>query len=156
MAEYKTTDFIIGIVRGLLGSLTVPKYLITSPADLSSTVKEYIVINALPVNADVMQKCYVNVNYHVKDIGTGKPDSAKIQVGSNLVLSILKRVTATIFLIDFESQETIPEEGRGEHYSNLRFSFKYVNNPAMEEALAWDVDSLNVDIDDDRLDIDYS
>lgn len=128
MANFKTTDYIIGIVYLLLGSINKPKYLKTSPANLSASVKEYIVINSLPVNADVMQKCYVNVNYHVKDIEEGKPDITKIEAGSNAVLSALKKVTTTAYLIDFEGQETIREEERNEHYSNLRFSFKHINN----------------------------
>ena len=126
MSDYKTTDYIIGIVYLLLGSITKPKYLKTKPT--SAKDAEYIVINSLPINADVMQKCYVNVNYHVKDIITGTPDSVKIEAGSQVVLTVLKQVTTTSYLIDFESQETIREEGLGEHYSNLRFSFKNINN----------------------------
>lgn len=131
MATYKTTDYIVGIVYSLLGSVTVPKYLKTKPT--KSTAAEYVVINSLPVNADVMQKCYVNVNYHVKDKDGGPnvgfvADTAKIEAGSALVLAALKQVTTTSFLIDFESQETIREEQLNEHYSNLRFSFKNINN----------------------------
>jgi hypothetical protein len=127
MADYITTDHVIKVVYGLLGSITVPKYLKTSPEDISASVKEYVVINALPINANVMQKCYVNVNYHVKDVGPGRPDHTKLEAGSTEVLAILKEVTATTYLIDFESQETIRESSRGEHYSNMRFSFKYIN-----------------------------
>jgi hypothetical protein len=131
MADYKTTDYIIGIVYTLLGSITVPKYLKTKPT--KSVAPEYVVINSLKVNANVMQKCYVNVNYHVKDKDGGPnvgflPDTAKLEAGSALVLAALKSVTTTSFLIDFESQETIREESLGEHYSNLRFSFKNINN----------------------------
>ena len=127
MADFVTTDYVINIVYQLLGSISKPKYLKTSPADLSPNVKEYIVINSLPINANVMQKCYVNVNYHVKDIQPGKPDEAKIEAGSQSVITILKEVTAQTYLIDFEGQETIREAERGEHYSNLRFSFKNIN-----------------------------
>lgn len=129
MAEYKTTDFIIGLVYGLLNSISVPKYLTSSPDFGALKIhrpNEYVVINSLPINADVMQKCIVNVNYHVADIGPGQIDQAKIESGSTSVLSILKSVTTTAYLIDFESQETFSEEG--EHMSNLRFSFKYINN----------------------------
>jgi hypothetical protein len=126
MSNYKTTDYIIGLVLSLLGSITKPKYLKTKPT--ASTAAEYVVINSLPINANVMQKCYVNVNYHVKDITAGTPDTVKIEAGSALVLATLKQVSTTNYLIDFESQETIREEGLGEHYSNLRFSFKYINN----------------------------
>jgi hypothetical protein len=126
MSDYKTTDYIIGIVYSLLGSITKPKYLKTKPTN--AVAAEYVVINSLPINANVMQKCYVNVNYHVKDITAGTPDITKLEAGSALVLTALKEVSTTAYLIDFESQETIREEGLGEHYSNLRFSFKNINN----------------------------
>lgn len=131
MATYQTTDYIIDIVYSLLGSITKPKYRKTKPT--KSTATEYVVINSLPINANTLQKCYVNVNYHVKDKDEGTsigfvPDDAKLQAGSALILAALKEVSTTNYLIDFESQETIREEQLGEHYSNLRFSFKYINN----------------------------
>lgn len=125
MATYQTSDFAVGLVYGLLSSITKPKYRNTKPT--TSTAPEYVVINALPINANVMQKCYVNVNYHVKDIAAGTPDIAKLEAGSAAVLAVLTKVTTTSYLIDFESQETIREEQIGEHYSNLRFSFKNIN-----------------------------
>jgi hypothetical protein len=130
MADFVTTDYVIGIVASLLSSLSVPRYLKSAPdftALRQQTPAEYVVINSLPINANVMQKCYINVNYHVKDKIEGVEDSAAIQAGSTAVMALLKTVTTTAFLIDFESQETIREESRGEHYSNLRFSFKYIN-----------------------------
>jgi hypothetical protein len=131
MSTFQTTDYVIGIVYSLLGSITKPKYLKTKPS--KSAAPEYVVINSLPINANVMQKCYVNVNYHVKDVDGGPgigfiPDAVKLEAGSTLVLAALKQVSTTNYLIDFEGQETIREEGFGEHYSNLRFSFKNINN----------------------------
>jgi hypothetical protein len=130
MATFKTTDEIIEIVRGLLGAITVPKHLQTKPTPKAgdAPVSEYIVINALPINADVMQKCYVNVNYHVKDIAPGVKDTTKIKAGSSSVMALLKEVSGTSYMIDFENQVTFREEALGEHYSNMRFSFKYINN----------------------------
>ena len=131
MSTYQTTDYIIDIVYSLLGSITKPKYRKTKPT--KSTATEYVVINALPINAQTLQRCYVNVNYHVKDIDGGTstgfiPDEAKLKAGSALVLTALTKVSTTTYFIDFESQETIREEGLNEHYSNLRFSFKFINN----------------------------
>jgi hypothetical protein len=129
--SYQTTDFVVDIVYSLLGSITKPKYRKTKPSN--STAPEYVVINALPINAQTLQRCYVNVNYHVKDIDGGPsigliPDEAKLKAGAALVLTALEKVSTTSYLIDFESQETIREEGLGEHYSNMRFSFKNINN----------------------------
>jgi hypothetical protein len=126
MANYKTTDYIVGVVYGLLGSITKPKYLFTKPS--ASAAAEYVVINSLPINSDVMQKCYVNVNYHVKDISEGIPDLVKLSAGSALVMAALKAVSTTGYLIDFESQEVIREDALSEHYTNLRFSVKFINN----------------------------
>lgn len=131
MSTYKTTDYIIDVIYSLLGSINKPKYRKTKPSKASDV--EYIVINSLPINANVLQKCYVNVNYHVKDIDMGAgvgfvPDETKLEAGSVSVLAILKKVTTTSFMIDFEGQETIREEQLNEHYSNLRFSFKNINN----------------------------
>lgn len=126
MANFKTTDYIVGIVYGLLSSITKPKYLFTKPS--ASVAVEYVVINSLPINSDVMQKCYVNVNYHVKDIAEGIPDLVKLSAGSTLVMTALKAVSTTGYLIDFESQEVIREDSLGEHYTNLRFSVKFINN----------------------------
>lgn len=128
---YQTTDFVIDIVYSLLGSITKPKYRKTKPT--KSTAPEYVVINALPINSQTLQKCYVNVNYHVKDIDGGLstgliPDEAKLKAGSALVMAALTSVSTTSYFIDFESQETIREDGLGEHYSNMRFSFKNINN----------------------------
>jgi hypothetical protein len=131
MSDYKTTDFVIDIIYSLLGSITVPKYRKTKPT--KSTAAEYVVINSLPINSETLQRCYVNVNYHVKDIDGGTttgliPDETKLKAGTALLMTALTKVSTTNYLIDFESQETIREESLGEHYSNLRFSFKNVNN----------------------------
>lgn len=136
MASFRTTDYVIGVVRSLLGSISVPKYLQTKPTPKTgdAPVTEYVVINSLPIGPDILQKCYVNVNYHVRDIAPGIKDATKIEAGSTLVIAALKEVTVAAsgttdaYMIDFERQETIREESLGEHYSNLRFSFKNINN----------------------------
>jgi len=130
MANFVTTDYIIGIVYGLLSSINVKKYRITKPPLKVGQIpeSEYIVINSLPIPADVMQKVFVNVNYHVLDLASGVPDSEKLLTGSNRILAVLKKVTGANYMIDFEQQETHREESLGESFSNLRFSFKYINN----------------------------
>lgn len=130
MIDFKTSDYAIGIVYGLLSSITVPKYRQTKPTPKTSdaVIKEYIVINSLPITPGPMQKCIVNVNYHVKDIAPGVKDSTKIEAGSNAVIAILNEVLTTTYQIDIESQETFRDEKLGEHFSNIRLSFKLINN----------------------------
>lgn len=128
--EYKSSDYVIDTVCGLLSSINKPKYKKNKPT--LAQPDEYIVINTLGINADTMQKCRVNVNYHVKDIngGTGVgyvPDDAKIEAGTNAVKAILQKVSTTTYLIDFEGQETIYDSALNEHYSNIKFSFKQIN-----------------------------
>ena len=130
MANYKTTEYIVNAVAALITSINKPKYLFTKPTKKNDA--EYIVINAFGGQADVMQKFFVNVNYHVRDIKdnagpSGIPDVEKLQAGSEAVLAILKSVTNANYLVDFEKPEIIREEALGEHYSNLRFSYIQIN-----------------------------
>lgn len=137
MTGVKTTDYVIGVVYSLLSSIDKPKYLTTAP-DFEALNKtrptEYVVINSLPIPAGVIQKCHVNVNYHVKDIPGGIKDDTALESGSVAIIAALKEVSAPAsgamdaYMIDFEGQETIREESHQEHYSNLRFSFKNINN----------------------------
>lgn len=130
MAEFKSSDYVIGVVYGLLSSITKPKYKNSKPT--LAQPAEYIVINTLGINADTMQKCRVNVNYHVKDLngGTGVgyvSDDTKLEAGTNAVKALLQKVSSSDYWIDFEGQETIYEETLNEHYSNIKFSFKQIN-----------------------------
>jgi hypothetical protein len=132
MASFTTSNEIVGIVFGLLSTITKPRYRHSKPTGKpgSAEIPEYVVVNSLPVDADVMQKCYVNVNYHVKDIAAGVPDETKILAGNTAVLAILKKYTdpGKTFMLDIESQEMIPDAALGEHYSNMRFLFKKINS----------------------------
>jgi len=121
----KTNDEAIEVVWGLLGTISVKKYLREKPTKAKDT--EYIVINALPISVGPMQKCIVNVNYHVKDIEAGIADHIKLVSGAQALFNILERVTAPSYMIDLESQHTYQEMGLDEHFSNSRLSFKFVN-----------------------------
>lgn len=126
MANYKSGREIVDIVYGLLGPLSAstPVFKYTKPP---LVLNEYIVVNALPVNAAVLQKCYINVNYHVKDIEDGKPNDIRLRAGFSAVMNILEKVSATNYLIDFESTEEFEEAALKEHFVNMRFSVKYFN-----------------------------
>lgn len=129
MASYKSSDYVVDIVVGLLSSITVPKYKKNKPTVLQPA--EYVVVNTLGINADTMQVCHVNVNYHVKDINGGTsgyvPDDLKIEAGTNAIKAILQQVTSSSYLIDFDGQETIYEQALNEHYSNIKFTFRQIN-----------------------------
>jgi len=123
----KTTDTAINKVFGLIkaSAFQKPTYKLTKPFKNADT--EYIVINSLPVGPGVMQKCYVNVNYHVKDLAPGMPDIVKLEEGTSSLLAFLEEVYDAGVLIDFEQQEYFREDTLEEHYSNIRLSVKIIN-----------------------------
>jgi len=121
-----TTHDIVRLVYGLLGTITVPKYMYDKPTHV--VAGEYLVVNALPIDSDVMQICHVNVNYHVKDLSPGVADHSKLKAGADAVLAILEKVSTATYLIDFETQTVMKELNQDEHFSNLRFSVKNINN----------------------------
>lgn len=123
----KTTDFAINKIYSLLsGAVIVPVHKLTKPTKEADP--EYIVVNALPISEGVLQKCHVNVNYHVKDKAPGIPDVEKLESGTATLMNILQTVSETGILIDFESQEYHRESPLNEHYSNIRLSVKIINN----------------------------
>ena len=126
MVKNKSTDEIKELVSGLLKGLSVKRYIDDKPTAATDT--EYIVINALPIDANPMQICVVNVNYHVRDIAEGVKDQAKLIAGYKAVLNILEKCSTTAYMIDFETQETFRDTVyTNEHFSNIRFIFKQIN-----------------------------
>lgn len=128
MSEFITTNQAVQIVFQELVSILKPKFMISKPTTPNPPiVNEYIVVNALPINSEVLQKCYVNINCYAKDISAGVPDFVKISTLETQVLNLMKKVTQSNYMIDFEGQETITEPTLNQTFSNLRFSFKLIN-----------------------------
>ena len=127
----KTTATAINeVFTNLKAGLNVPIFKYTNPTP--KKVDEYVIINSLPISADIMQKCTVNVNYHVKDLSVGIPDIEKLETGTENVLGLIQEIVNRDsefidILIDYESQETLRDEALNEHYSNIRFTVKIIN-----------------------------
>lgn len=123
----KTTDFAINRVFSLIkaSAITSPVYKLSKPTDTVNS--EYIVLNALPISEGVLQKCRVNVNYHVKDLKPGIPDLGKLETGTAQLMTTLQEVPEKGIIIDFESQEYHCEPQLNEHFSNIRLSVKIIN-----------------------------
>lgn len=123
----KTTDFAIHRVFSLIkeSELTHPVYKLTKPDKKNHL--QYIVINALPISEGVLQRCYVNVNYHVRNLTSGMPDLKKLEEGTAALMALLEYVPVTGIIINFESQVYLREDALNEHYSNIRLSVKIVN-----------------------------
>jgi len=88
---------------------------------------EFIVVNALPISAGIMQSCRVNVNFYVKDKAAGIPDIDRMEEVTGWITDLLDEVDATLMMIDFESQEYHREHQLSMHFSNVRIHVKLIN-----------------------------
>lgn len=121
----KTTDLAINkVFSKVKPAFLIPVYKYEKPT--SKTDTEYIVINSLPINSDVMQKCRVNVNYHVKDKTPGILNEEKLVSATAAIMAVIE-VAEKGWIIEFESQEYHGEPQLNEHYSNIRLSVKIIN-----------------------------
>jgi hypothetical protein len=90
-------------------------------------LSEYIVINALPVTAGVMQFVRVNVNFFAADLYAGVPDTERLEAVTADLMTDLEQIDDTGIYVDFESQEYIREASTGFHFSNIRLNVKMIN-----------------------------
>ena len=122
----KTSDYAINQIYSILSDATgIAIFKLTKPGKRNDN--EFIVINSLPIGAGVLQKCWVNVNYHVADLQPGTPDLTKLEAGTQQFMTVLEDVSETGMHIDFESQEYFREPELNKHYSNIRLSVKLIN-----------------------------
>jgi hypothetical protein len=130
----KTQDTAINYIYDILtdsDGIQVPVYKYTKPTN--TTPDEFVVLNALPISAGVMQKLIVNVNYYCKDIdvANGLPDIETLECRNTSLMTLLEEVTAVSdsvgYHIDFESQEYHREAAINKHYSNIRLNVKLFN-----------------------------
>lgn len=124
----RTQDAAINTVFGVLtdeNNVTCPVYKYTKPT--ATTPDEFIVLNALPIDANVMQTVIVNVNYYVKDIGDGLPDIEVLECRTADLMDLLTETEGDLYMIDFVSQEYHRQAQINYHYSNIRLSVKLIN-----------------------------
>jgi len=84
---------------------------------------DYIVVNSLPINEGVLQRCIVNVNIHVKDLEKGKPDTTRLEAYAKNALGVIRdhESSGQLFIsLNVENHNIMREEALGEHYSNIR------------------------------------
>ena len=91
---------------------------------------EYIVINALSSDAETLQECQINVNYHCKDIHTSKliPDHVKLNTNASGITTELDNYyDSVIDITEVFQSGPISEPELQEHFINMRFTVRTIN-----------------------------
>lgn len=112
-----------------LGLVVDGIYRYSKPVDKKDDV--YIVINSLPVNNGILQKCFINVNVHVKDMNgkEGYADSNKLDYLSGIIADhFTDDVIDGNIIMQFKEQNTLPESELKSHYSNIRVKVFMLNS----------------------------
>ncbi len=123
-----TTFDAVNRVYGLLDGLELPVFKYAKPG---GNENEYIVINSLPISGDVLQKCYVNVNIHVKDIvfpdSTTAPNTLRLeQLAASYSALLAKNIEGNTHLYS-DKQGVEREDALKEHYVNIRLLCNLIN-----------------------------
>lgn len=123
-----TTFDAINTVYNLLKGLELPVFKYAKPGGDES---EYIVINSLPIAGDVLQRCYVNVNVHVKDIvfpdSTVAPNTLRLEQLADTYSTLLEKNIEDNVHLYFDKQGVEREDALKEHYINIRLLCNLLN-----------------------------
>ena len=121
-------DAIKVVYKKLNAAVSVPVYQYARPSDSSD--EAYYVINALPIGNGLLQKCVINVNAYCQDVSPGVPDSLQLTKMSNLVITKLDATSSEAggIFIFFQQQNIFQGEELQNHYSNMRFDIRLLNN----------------------------
>lgn len=92
-----------------------------------SSVKDDVVINALPLTGTADQSCVVNVNIHVADIYDTKkeprqyrPNTSRMEALAKIAISTLRYIHGKDYELYVEDQALYEERSINQHYFNLR------------------------------------
>lgn len=95
---------------------------------------EDVTINSLPITADQLQKCIVNVNVFVPDLtvntGAGEtrePDFARLEVLEGIALSSLKEYQSLTHSFYVQQSTLFKDNESNSHYINIRVEFYAAN-----------------------------
>jgi hypothetical protein len=123
-----TTFDAINTVYNLLKGLELPVFKYAKPGGDES---EYIVINSLPIAGNVLQRCYVNVNIHVKDIvfpeSTSAPNTLRLEQLAETYSDLLEKNIVDNTHLYFDKQGVEREDALKEHYINIRLLCNLIN-----------------------------
>ena len=127
MSLNKTVDEIVILIIGLLSTVNVVKYPHNRPSN--NAPAKFIVVNGFCTVPGIMQKFAINVNVHARNISSNI-DRVTLDSISKSVLTLLEEYDSPgELIIEADTQEIFAEESSiDEHYSNLRFIVKSINN----------------------------
>jgi len=99
--------------------------------------KEDVIINSLPVNNRQLQAGIANVNIHVPNLvlqidgmqDSSQPDDERLKYLTVLATSLMQKVWVISKHFNFTVQQQVvfQEEGKDEHYANIRIEYYSVN-----------------------------
>lgn len=127
MSVNRTIDSIVIQVIGLLSTVNVVKYPHNRP--VKNPPVKFIVVNGFCTVPGIMQRFVINVNIHARNI-SGNIDRVTLDSLSQSVLTLLEQYDDPgELIIEADTQEIFSEPpDLDEHYSNLRFIVKSINN----------------------------
>lgn len=81
----------------------------------------FFVINSLPVVTGVVEQAIVNVNIHVDEIDSGKPDFSKLDQYTKSVITSLNEYASSGVEFIYQSHGKESSHLTGKDYVNVRF-----------------------------------
>lgn len=100
-----------------------------------NSVEEDIVVNALPVTGEQLQRAVVNVNIFVKNVqlmiggnhDSTQPDFPRLRLLATKAWAVLKDSWALDYNFDVQQEQLIQDPDSGQWYLNFRLDFHNIN-----------------------------
>ncbi len=122
-----TEDAVLVVYKKLKAVTTLPVHKYARPNSTQSGT--YLVVNALPIDSGIVQRCIINVNVYADDIQAGQPDMVTIVPLTRTVISTLDETCDSTqnIQIFFQQENLFVGEEPSNHYSNMRFEIILLN-----------------------------
>jgi hypothetical protein len=96
---------------------------------LNSTAED-VILNALPMNRDQLQRAVLNVNIYVKNLALSgdntQPDGRRLKELATLANQCITEQWGTGYQFNVQ-QDNVFEDANNQHYINLRVEFRAIN-----------------------------
>ncbi|MDO6388998.1 hypothetical protein Q4E40_02580 [Pontibacter sp. BT731] len=92
--------------------------------------REDVVLNALPMNREQLQRTVLNVNLHVPNLKLGtdttQPNAKRLKELTTIASDLIEEVWGPGYQFNVQ-QDTVFPDGAGSHYVNIRVEFRAIN-----------------------------